>query len=375
MTMPLVTGVRLHVRRDFLRNSITVDFKSIYGTATIKLYSKFTCISGENSGEGKTEFLTTVRDLLVQGLCTITASNGWDITIVIEAGVLKDVIQKEEPGIIIVDELMSEHYNLVKRLSKSNKLVICVNRSYPLKGEYPLIGTYALVREGDWFTFKDNTKLLPLLSDSFAPDIILTEASANHSENELLSIYFQNIKASGSRDKIEKHLRNTSENILVLADLGNIGRALHILCKRCKENPNIRFYDYQAFEELLFKSDLVQGDDNRYPKSCLDFLSLETYYEKALEDFTRGTPLEYHHGEPLAVVYLDKSNCKKIFDTDIGRPLYKLIQNTETFDCFSYLKSQLGESLTLVSPIAVENCETKEDCDELIQSVSSVIQT
>lgn len=358
-----------------MRNSITVDFNSIYGTASIKLYSKFTCISGENSGEGKTEFLNVLRLLLRQNKCTITADNGYEVNIVLDNANLKPIITYGKPSILIIDDLTFEQSFLIKEVVKSNKLIICVNRSYPLIGEYPLIGTYTLVREGDWFTFKDNTKLLPLLSDSFTPDTILTEASANHSENELLSIYFQSIKASGSRDKIEKHLRNTSENILVLADLGNIGRALHILCKRCKENPNIRFYDYQAFEELLFKSDLVQGDDNRYPKSCLDFLSLETYYEKALEDFTRGTHLEYHHGEPLAVVYLDKSNCKKIFDTDIGRPLYKLIQNTETFDCLGYLKSQLGESLTLVSSIAVENCETKEDCDELIQSVSSVIQT
>ena len=45
-------------------------------------------------------------------------------------------------------------------------------------------------------------------------------------------------------------------------------------------------------------------------------MSLETYYEKALEEITKGTSLEYHHGKPLAAAYLDKSNCQKIFDTD-----------------------------------------------------------
>lgn len=359
-------------RRDFLRNSITVDFKSIYGSSSITLYSKFTCITGVNSGEGKTEFLNILRVLLRQNKCTITADNGYEVNIVLDTANLKTAITNGKPSILIIDELTFERSFLIKEAIKSNKLIICVNRSYPLKGEYPLMGIYTLQRKDDWFELTRSDHL-PLLSDQDVPIRIITEASAGHSEHELLSVYFNNIKAACSRNKLAKYLRHTTEPILVFADLGNIGRALYLLKKRCEENPNIRFYDYQAFEELLFKSSLVQGTDDKYPQSSLDFMSLETYYEKALEEITKGTSLEYHHGKPLATAYLDKSNCQKILDTDIGRPLYKLIQGNETFNCVEYLKSQLGDNLSLVSSVAIEACVSKEDCDEIIQSVLRVI--
>lgn len=364
--------MHLHVRRDFLRNSITVVFSSIYGTASITLHSKFTCISGDNSGEGKTEFLSMLDLLVLNGECTITASDGRPVVIITSHPTLQENIKHDYSEIILIDELMFEQANIISSIVKSNKLIICVSRSYPLKGEYPLIGIYNLKRKDDWFELI-NDEHLPILSESDIPTKIVTEASNCHSENELLSIYFDMVTSSNGRDKLERKLRYTTEPILVFADLGNIGRALYLLKKRCEENPNIRFYDYQAFEELLFKSSLVQGTDDKYPQSSLDFMSLETYYEKALEEITKGTSLEYHHGKPLVTAYLDKSNCQKIFDTDIGRPLYKLIQGNETFNCVEYLKSQLGDNLSLISSVAIEACVSKEDCDELIQSVLRVI--
>ena len=59
------------------------------------------------------------------------------------------------------------------------------------------------------------------------------------------------------------------------------------------------------------------------------FISLERYFEKALEDTTKGTPLEYHQGKHLSAAYLDIRNCQKIFDTTIGKPLWELINTVK----------------------------------------------
>ena len=39
--------------------------------------------------------------------------------------------------------------------------------------------------------------------------------------------------------------------ILVFMDLGNISTQLRLLTKRCKQNKNISFYNWLAFEKLL----------------------------------------------------------------------------------------------------------------------------
>lgn len=301
---------------------VTVEFKSKVGVCSIKLYTKFTCIYGKDSGEGKTQFLNYLREAIELNSLRITASNGQEVHIVPEGG-LEDAL-KIPNRILILDEATSVHCTFIKLLQNYHGLLICISRNLPLKGDYGLKSIYLLKRTNTWFTLiNDNS--LRMYDSPCRIDQVITEAGEGHSENELLKLYIPNIMAAGGRDNIPKLIRNIQGNVLVFTDLGNIGRIYHLLKKRCIQYESLYVYNYQAFEELLYKSKLVNGTDSLYNISSLYFISLERYFEKALEDTTKGTPLEYHHGKYLSAAYLDIRNCQKIFDTTIGKPLWELI--------------------------------------------------
>lgn len=71
--------------------------------------------------------------------------------------------------------------------------------------------------------------------------MVITESHKGRSEHELISCYLNNVQAAGGRDRIEKLLRNTTENILVLADLGNIGRHMPFLLKDARITQALNF--------------------------------------------------------------------------------------------------------------------------------------
>lgn len=111
-------------------------------------------------------------------------------------------------------------------------IIIAITRNMPLKASYPLCGIYFIKRDcRGWFTIeKDDALALAGNSDKF--DTIITESGVQKSENELLSVYIDNLVAAGGRDKIEHVLRNINGKVLILAGLGNIGGAYYILRKR-----------------------------------------------------------------------------------------------------------------------------------------------
>lgn len=95
--------------------------------------------------------------------------------------------------------------------------------------------------------------------------------------------------------------------------------------KRCLQNPDIRFYPYQAFEELLLNSPLVRHLGKRCSLDAFNCLSLEKYYEAVLEDITKGSYLEYHHGKCLPDAFLDKNNINDVFNSSVGHVLLDII--------------------------------------------------
>lgn len=163
---------------------------------------------------------------------------------------------------------------------------------------------------------------------------------------------------AGGKDKIAGILYNFTKSdnhkkILVLMDLANVSSQYKILIKRCKENPNVFFYPYASFEELLYKSRLVA----RLNKKChfipYDFCTLERYYENALEEVTSGSNLEYRHKQLLlSWCYTDEcKDCNRkcslecndklsqILDSPVGKRLYKWIirmqaKTVRKMDCF-----------------------------------------
>jgi len=74
------------------------------------------------------------------------------------------------------------------------------------------------------------------------------------------------------------------------------------------KRSNVKFYDYGSFEWMLFYSSFIKGTTR---SDSFNFPTLEKYYEKLLEDATKGFPFEYKHGEPLSPCYLKEceNNC------------------------------------------------------------------
>lgn len=122
-------------------------------------------------------------------------------------------------------------------------------------------------------------------------------------ENMLHEIGFKNIVAACGRDNIEKKLRNTVCKVVVFADLCAIGRTYRLLMKRCQENENIRFYNYDSFEHLICCSKLFQSSVAENKQNSFSFITLERYYECVLSEITFQTAFQYKHGKPLTKAF------------------------------------------------------------------------
>lgn len=241
------------------------------------------------------------------------------------ATTLDVILNSQNRLVIMIDESSMLNSNLIRKINESKHLFICITRSAPFKLDYPLFGMYRIeskcVNSSVEF---DIIRMdpLPLARDFSKKYDIVVESAKGRSEHELLSNYIDGILPSGGRDNIERVLRRLSGNVLVFADLGNIGKAYSILRKRCKNNKNIVFYPYVCFEHLLRSSELVKSIRAKLSKlNPFDVLSLEVYYEKLLEEETKGTVLEYKHGKKLRSGYFDL----KVFDSKVGKGILEYI--------------------------------------------------
>lgn len=299
-------------------NFVRSDGKSV----NVRLFSHYTCICGKFSGEGKSEFVSLLEDGISTGDISVVSKLPFAIA---TPGSLEALLNIPDRSIIMIDEAEMLHSGFLSKINQSKHLFITITRAFPLKLDYPLQGIYKLSRDNDWFVI-ENDSVLNVSDDCTGCKMVITESHKGRSEHELISCYLNNVQAAGGRDRIEKLLRNTTEDILVLADLGNIGRAYAILAKRCKDNPGIKFYNYQSFEELLCVSRLVRNLQTTTLKYVFDYITIEKYYEEVLEELTAGSSLEYKHGKRLPEAFLDKGNFDLVFKNDTGKGLYHFIK-------------------------------------------------
>ncbi|MCI9077591.1 MAG: hypothetical protein HFH68_01535 [Lachnospiraceae bacterium] len=300
-------------------NFVRSDGKSV----NVRLFSHYTCICGKFSGEGKSEFVSLLEDGISTGDISVVSELPFAIA---TAGSLDVILNTPDRSIIMVDEAEMLHSRFLSKINQSKHLFITVTRAFPLKLDYPLQGIYKLSRDNDWFVI-ENVSGLNVSDNCIGCKMVITESHKGRSEHELMSCYLNNVQAAGGRDRIEKLLRNTTGDILVLADLGNIGRAYAILAKRCRDNPSIKFYNYQSFEEFLCASQLVRNLQTTTLKYVFDYITIEKYYKDVLTELTIGSCLEYEHGKNLPKAFLDKSNFDLVFKSDTGRGLYDFINS------------------------------------------------
>lgn len=313
---------------------VTVTFKSLINESSlsIDLYSKYTCICGDNSGEGKTHFVSYISDGIETEQIKVSCSNGYEFTIA-DASTINVIARSDVRQIVLIDEISMVRN--IKVLHSSKSLYIGITRASNVNLEYPMQGIYKLIREESdgavLFDLKHMEKLPLLSKDNIIKfDYIITEAISNRSENELLSAQgVNNLIGSGGRDRLERVLRKyKGKNVLVLADLASIGPAYSILKKRSLEADGlVLFYPYLCFEQLLCHSPLVRSlvTSLNFSLTKYDFNTLEVYYEKLLEFKTRKTNLQYIHGKPLAKQFLSKNNRKDIFSSKVGNLMLKYL--------------------------------------------------
>lgn len=314
--------------------SYTVTFRSNNGSiTTLTLYSHYTCIYGDDSGEGKSYFFSLIEERITRGNITVEVSDGLHFTTANE-GSLEAILRLPETHVVMIDELTMLQTNLIDKVNKSKHLFITINRGMALRLNYPLKGIYkidyAVINGEDSFEFLPVSGL-KLLNQEFLRtpiDYIITESEGDRSEHELLSVYISNLLASSGQNKIYRQIKSRlTDRILVLADLCAIGCAYDMLCRVVEKSDNVVFYPYDCFEQLLLESNLVRKYQNNIAReSEFNYFSLEAFYEDILEKETKGTDIEYLHGKPLSSEYLNRSNFEEIFKTSVGMLLWEYLR-------------------------------------------------
>lgn len=311
-------------------DSFKISFNQLENnkTASINVYSKFTCIIGNDSGEGKTEFYSLLEEGFSDGSTSIDAPLP---VVLVNEGAFDGIIANKEPYICIIDEGGMFLDRRIRSMNKSPHYFIIISRGITSNISYPYCGIYEIARDGDWFNIQHTSRLNVVKELHFKYRTILTESAPNRSEHELLSVYLDNVQACSGRDRIYKRIRNAGDSTLIIADLGDIGPAFSILSTMCKEY-DIELYDYQCFEQLLYESQLVQqlqplmDSEESFSSS---YISVEKFYEKLLEERTKSTYLEYKHKMPLSKEFLNKENLYKVFSSTVGEGLLNYINNNQ----------------------------------------------
>lgn len=273
-----------------MREYIQVDFKYKGQIASLKLYSKYTRISGD-SGNKKSKFVNKALEYVnhEDPDFSYTVSNGFDVTFVSVNTPLKDFISLTN-RVFVLDDYALRNSKIADTLLNTDNLFILVCRSTSILGCVPLIGCYTLQTCGNWYSF--NAVQLPMYNEGVHVDKIIAESAKDRSEHALLSVYKDDIIPSKGQGNVPKRLRHTKGTKLVLLDLGNIGDILPALQDYVSKNNDVYFYDYQAFEELLYKSPLLQHLIRETSYSAFTDVSLEKYYEHVLAECTLGTEYE-----------------------------------------------------------------------------------
>lgn len=317
------------------------------------IYSHYTTILGLNSGEGKTWLFDTLSERYNEGIVKIEAK--YPIIFANTVNLLS-LLKTEERSVIFVDEIsINKSSQYLKEINFSKHFIVAITRAMPFRANSPLCGIYKviIVQNGHFMIEEVNRnndlRLIEKIDDI---DIVVTEAAENCSEHnyiikckEKYNLNFQ-VVAAGGKDRIANVLHGClkaypQKKILVLMDLANVSSQYKLLTKRCKDNPDVFFYPYASFEELLYKSKLVSSLDRIYKASPYDFCTLECYYENALEKVTLDSSIAYNHKRPfISKCYItDCASCNKrcklfcndklaqVLDSSSGKILYNWIKD------------------------------------------------
>lgn len=299
---------------------MNVEFRWKDHKTSIDIISKFTCIVGNDSGEGKSKLLGQIEDGILDGSLEIIAP--CNVIVASPVNVI-DLLEIPTRKIIIIDEFTVLRNAQIEKIKKSIHLFICISRGMPLHLSYSYYGIYNVHEYKEHFELS-RANTLNISSNIPKDACIVTEAAEKHSEAELLQLVgITNIKCAGGRDRVYRFIDSLTETVVFL-DLGNIGQAYSLLMRKSKRS-SMQFYDYQCFEQLLSEAPCLK-DLRSVELDPLTFESLERYFESLVEEKTRGSKYQYRHGRPLKNAWYEEP-VENILDSDVGRGLLDYVNS------------------------------------------------
>lgn len=295
---------------------------------SIDLFSHYTGIS-DDSGNGKTHFLDYVRSHRFDGVLEFDIPDGFDLSFAFDEATLMTAINQSTRQIIFVDEpnvcLVYEH---MRQINKSEHLFIFVSRGHLFGSSYPIHGMYSLIEEEDLVFRITRVKEFPLCTKINNDIVVATESKENKSEHRLLQRFIPNVIGLDSGCNIAKYIETAEQDTLIFCDLGNIGFEYYNICtalENCKYK--IWFYDYSCYEELLFVSQVYNGDNSSVDP--FSRMSIEKVFESSLKHLSRHTEYEYDHKKCTYPIALDKCSAEQLFDSYCGKVLLEYLHNNE----------------------------------------------
>lgn len=285
-------------------------------TSVLQLPSKFTCIYGKFSAEGKTTFIETFEEKLGTGDVTVECSEGYSFVYGSNA-----LLSLTEKCIVLVDELILTNKNSLKVALNSNNVFICISRYNTFQMGYALSGVYRMDTQSVSMCHFIPTAELPITKDLDNDyTIIITESCKERSECKLLMHHFSNnIIAGDCNTSAVRKARDTDGKLLLVLDLYNISSILADLYTLCEENVNVHVYAYGCFEELLYNSRLTESLCELRTVPRYRSRTLERAFEHAFEVVTRkANDIHFSHGKEIPKAWLNIDNSYDVFASDIG---------------------------------------------------------
>lgn len=196
--------------------------------------------------------------------------------------------------------------------------------------------------------------------DDFSYDYVITEDSA--SGYNFLQYYNKNVLSSEGKSKIAGILAKNIDNlknykILLFVDLASFGSCLFDILTGTQLGAikgNISLVnDYQCFEYLLYRSNLLRQPEILDLYEILKYKSKESMYEEKLAEVTKGKPYHQKHGKGSELndcfvkdcTFCEKKgkieNKKKVLCTKglSGNKLQALFKGTKWESTFKFLFS------------------------------------
>ncbi len=183
------------------------------------IYSHYTTILGIDSGEGKTWLFDSLAERYNEGIVKIEA--GYPVIFADSVNLLT-ILKTEDRSIVFVDEIsINKNSQYLGIVNSSKHFIVAITRAMPFRANSPLCGIYRVITvDNGQFRIEKINKYNDLrIADNIGmADIVVTEASENHSEYSYImeckknyNLAFKVIPAGG-KDKIAGILYNFTKS-------------------------------------------------------------------------------------------------------------------------------------------------------------------